>query len=228
MNEARGAGLEVIDTRTYRATLVAPGVIFGASFEPGLDELVYASGASLEITVRVDLHTVAADGGGRHQITHTGDSLNPLWGPRAIAYDREHVRGLSSEPEFQIWTMATPGASPRQLTHLHVPALVDGLQPLGFDGAGDRLLAEYVGQDTSAAWTVTYPSGTARPVSLTGVRDGVQGSAISPDGRVLLVASGAFEQSPGHGAVETVEFGGRTPGLVIRGGAAPSWTLSGP
>jgi hypothetical protein len=55
----------------------------------------------------------------------------------------------------------------------------------------------------------------------------VQGAAISADGRSVLVSAGAFEQSPGHGTVETVPFGGGAPTVLARGASEPSWTLTG-
>ena len=45
--------------------------------------------------------------------------------------------------------MNPDGSARRQITHTKVPALLEGLVPMQFSSDGTRLLAEYVGQDTS-------------------------------------------------------------------------------
>jgi hypothetical protein len=86
---------------------------------------------------------------------------------------------------------------------------------------GNRIAAEFVGEDTSYAWTIQI---TPREVSQ--VRIGhqyVQGAGISSDGTRLLVDVGDFEQSSSRGFVETLAFGGG--GVVkVTQGADASWS----
>ena len=58
--------------------------------------------------------------------------------------------------------MRSPAA--RRLTNVPADKLLVGLVPIAFSANGSRLLSEFEGQDTSAAWTVRVPSGHARPI----------------------------------------------------------------
>jgi hypothetical protein len=219
VNSTRGSGLAVIDTRTWKSTMVAKGIIYGASFNPrASSELVYASALSLLGTAPSNLRTVNVDGGSATLLTHDGRSLFPVWGSKGIVFDRERPRGVSRAPAYQVWLMA--GSRLEQLTSLKVAPLVDGLVPLDVSADGNRILAEFVGEDTSDAWTIQV---SPRKVSQVMVgRQSVQGAGISSDGRRLLVDVGDFEQSPSHGGVETLGFGGGGAVKVVPGANA-SW-----
>jgi dipeptidyl aminopeptidase/acylaminoacyl peptidase len=190
----RGAGLALIDTRTMRVARIARGVIEGASFAPvGAARIVYASSSSMRFTA-------------------------PVWGALGIAFARERLRAGGAAPVYQVWLKR--GSRLTRLTDLRVPMLLDGLRPVQFSADGRRLLAEYVGEDTSQAWTITL-----RPLRVREVRvdaQQVQGYAISRNGRELLVDSGGFEAPPSAGRVESVAFGGGRPALLYRGDQ-PSW-----
>ncbi len=93
--------------------------------------------------------------------------------------------------------------------------------PLGFSSDGSRLLAEFVGQDTSEAWTVEVPPGRARAVRVKG--RAVVGGAISSDGSRLLVAEGGLEGPAEGDNVVTVPFAGGAPTLLVAHAAQPSW-----
>jgi hypothetical protein len=212
-------GLAVIDTTTSRATMVARGFVYGASFEPGAsDRLVYASAAKVTYTAAVNLHVVGADGSGAAQITHDGRSLNPLWTAQGIVFDRERLRGPDAAPAFQLWLMH--GATRTQLTHMRIPKLVQGLVPVAASTDGERLLAEFEGQDTSYAWTVQLSPRRVHAVSVAGKQ--VQGYGISADGGTILVAGGAFMNPPSRGTVMSVPFGGGAATKLASGGQ-PSW-----
>jgi hypothetical protein len=113
-----------------------------------------------------------------------------------------------------------------QLTHLKVPALLDGLSPLSASADGNRLIAEYGGEDTSYAWTVQLSPLQIKPLRVAGQSpdaEQVQGEQISSDGRHLLIDVGGFEQPPNHGEVESVGFAGGTATKLARG-TQPSWS----
>ena len=210
--------LALIDTTTLRSRLVTKGAISGASFNPAATQLVFGRSNSEQITAPVNLYTAAVGGGAPHALTANGNSFDPLWTRNGIVFDRSTSRGVSRAPVFQLWLYA--GGGLRQLTHLRVQALVDGLSPIAASDDGNRVLAEFTGQDTSYAWTVQLAPLRIRPLLVDGKQ--VQGSQISSDGRRVLVDTGAFENPPDRGTVQSVGFDGADPVRLARG-AQPSW-----
>ncbi len=215
------SGLAVIDTSTHGCRIVAHGPIYGASFAPGgSDRIAYASAASMALAAPVDIHIVDPDGARGQQISHDGRSLNPAWGPSAIAFDHERLRN-GAAPVYQVWSMAADGTRRTQLTHVRVPPLLDGLVPIGFSADGSQLLAEYEGQDTSQAWAIMLTTGRARELQVAG--GSVTGAAMSREGALALVDRGGFLNPPDQGVVEALPLtGGRAKVLVSRG-SEPSW-----
>ncbi len=219
---AKPSGLAVIDVQSLTYRIIAHGVVYGVSFDPdGTDRVVYAVAGSVALAAGVDLHVASASGGSRRTLTHDGRSLNPVWGLRGIAYDHERLRALG-EPAFQVWLMRADGRR-IALTHRAVPVLLNGLVPLAFSGGGKRLLAEYEGQDTSEAWTISLPNRQVREIRIR--RDSVTGSAISRDGNNVLVDRGGFLSPPDSGTVEAVPFSGGHARVLVRHAAEPSWNL---
>jgi hypothetical protein len=217
---ASSSSLDVIDTQTGTVTTIAHGEIYGASFaRDGSDRLVFALGHSLSQSAKTNLYVAEADGAGVHAITSDGRSLFPLWGPAYIAYDRERMRRLS--PEYQIWLGTLANVGVRKLTHVRVGSLVQGLIPLDFSAAGNRLLAEFVGEDTSEAFAVNVTTGRARALHVG--REEVQGAGISSDGGTLLLDTQSFEQAPSHGRIVSVPWAGGPPTVLVAHGAQASW-----
>ena len=165
---------------------------------------------------------VGADGSGGQQLTRDGRSLYPVWGPDLIAFDHERLRERA-DPAYALWVMSPEGARPRQLARTRVPPLHEGLVPLGFSADGAKLLAEYVGADTSRAWSVEVGAAHARQLLLSG--HSVSGAAISRDGRQLHVDRGGYLNPPDDGIVEAMPFGGGSGRTLIQHGSDPSWNL---
>jgi Tol biopolymer transport system component len=218
-----GYGLAIIDTETGTERTVATGPIYGASFAPGAsDTLAYARASSLSATASTNIYTVAADGTGTKEITSDGRSADPVWGSRGIAFDHEKLR-KGYAPLDQIWMMQPNGSGRRQITHTAVGRLVAGLVPLAFSADGTRLAAEFEGEDTSIAYSVSVLTGHATELKV-GTK-AVTAWGISPDGRSILIAVGGFEEPPNRGEIETIPFSGGHPSLLIAHGNFPSWSL---
>jgi Tol biopolymer transport system component len=219
---ARKSGLAILDTSTGSLRTIADGIIYGASFAPDASDprVVFGRAFSQGINATVNLYMASADGSGLRRITGDDRSLNPVWGPTYIAYDRERVR-RNNAPVYQLWLRRVEGGAPRRLTSIRVRSLVSGLMPLGFSADGSRLVAEFVGQDTSEAWTVQVPSGRARPVRVK--HQPVVGGAISRDGSRLLVSEGTLEGPADGDSVVTVPFTGGAPTLLVAHAAQASW-----
>jgi hypothetical protein len=231
-NPGSGSELVVIDLGPYRsqssgtppgATVkrIARGQIYGASFAPnGSDRIVYGRASSSSLSAPVNLYVSNPDGSGLSALTRDGRSLNPVWGSRGIAYNKERLR-RNDAPVYQIWLRPARGSRVRRLTNIRVRSLASGLVPLAFSSDGTRLLAEFEGQDTSEAWTVRVPTGRARRVTVRG--RSVVGAGISGDGRTLLIEEGSFLEEASAGRVATVPFAGGRSRVLISHGAEASW-----
>jgi hypothetical protein len=217
---AAGSSLDVIDTQAGTVSTIARGAIYGASFaRDGSDRIVFALAHALS-SAGGNLYVSEASGASLRRITSDGRSLNPVWGPRYIAYDRVRNRKLS--PEFQIWLATASGVRVRKLTHVAVGSLVQGLVPLQFSASGSRLVAEFEGEDTSFAYTVNVVNGRARAVT-NSRGESVQAAGISSDGSTLLVDENAFEQPPSDGRVSTIPFAGGRPTVLVAHASQASW-----
>ena len=220
----KGSGLAVIDTKTNKVTTIATGSVCGVSFAPRRpDRLVYAGapGSFACFNGHVNVFTVTATGASRRQLSHDGLSLSPVWGPRSIAFDRATLRGKTEAPEDQVWLMHPDGSHLRQVTHMQVGPLVEGLVPLAFSANGNRLLTAFEGQDTSGTWAIQFPSGQVHQLTIGG--DSVQAGGISRNGRTVLVDFGGFEASPSHGTVATLPFGGGHATVLAKHAGEPTW-----
>jgi hypothetical protein len=219
---AQLSGLGILDTQSSKLSVIAHGQLYGASFAPnGSDEIVYGLARSQSLTARVNIYRAKPDGSGAVALTRDGRSLFPLWGPGAIAYDRERLRRQDA-PVYQIW-MRSPQGRTRRLTNVRVRSLVSGLIPVAFSADGTKLLAQFVGQDTSEAWTVRVPSGRARRLTPKGARLPLRAAGLSTDGATVLVNEGGVDGPASEGRVATLPFaGGRSTVLVARGSQA-SW-----
>ncbi len=90
------------------------------------------------------------------------------------------------------------------------------------------IVAEYEGQDTSAAWLIDLASGgsrggSARALEVAG--QPVAGAAIDAAGDHVLVDRGGFLNPPGAGVVDVLPVGGGPVRVLINHGSEPSWNL---
>jgi hypothetical protein len=199
--------LFVIDTRTGEVTKIADGYAAGASFAPSApDRLVYGLGRSSPIAGLLNLYTANPDGTAVTQLTHDGHSLNPVWGPRGIAFDRELL-----PYKYQIYLNANGHST--QITDVHLSSQDQGLVPVAISANGDRLLARFECFQNPQAWTVDLAD--HRTHELTAARTAVTGMSISNDGLRVLI-------STVH-TVETVPFTGGAIRPLVRDADQPSW-----
>jgi hypothetical protein len=218
-NSTRGSGLAVIDTQSWATTIVAKGIIYGASFNPqGTQELVYASAQSQLGKDPSDISSVSVYGGKSTPLIHGGRNLFPVWAPQGIIFDRSRARSGEQAPEYQVWLMGR--GELKQLTSVKVSALTDGLVPLAVSANGNRILAAFVGEDTYEAWTIQLSPRKVKQIMLG--QESVQPAGISSDGKRLLLDIGSFETSPSNGTVETMPFAGGRMSKVVAGADA-SW-----
>jgi Tol biopolymer transport system component len=220
-NTAKLSGLAIVDLQAGTLTVIAHGQLYGASFAPnGSDELVYGLSPAQTLSAPVNVYRSKPDGTSTVALTRDGRSLFPVWGPGAIAYDRERLR-RNDAPVYQIWLRSPTSSKTRRLTNIDVRTLVSGLVPLAFSADGSRLLAQFEGQDTSEAWTVRLPSGRARRLTVRG--RSVQAAGLSSDGKTVLVDEGGFDGPASEGRVATMPFSGGLSKLLVAHGSQSSW-----
>jgi len=216
--------IDVASGTTLRT--VASGYFSGVSFSPDGTELVYAKAGSEKFPPRSDVHTVPVAGGKSVQLTKDHVSQSPLWGPAGkIVF----VKQLGAEqrrygPKNELFLMNPNGTGQKRLTNTRVDPLLLGLVPTEWSANGRKLLAEFVGQDTSYAVAVNPQTGAQRPLDKMG--DGEQGfvgTALSSDGTTVLGFTGGFEPGPTH-RVATIPYGGGKVKTLVRNGFEPDWS----
>jgi hypothetical protein len=206
------SGLAVLDTRTGSAPTIAHGFVSGASFAPAAsNRLVYDLSGSRLAGAAVNLFRAKPDGTDIGQLTRNGRSLNPVWGRRGIAFDREAQRGVGFGPTYQLFLLT--GRRQRRITNVAIGPLAAGLVPVAVSANGTHLLAEFIGTNQSAAWAVDLAARKAGRITISGGRT-VVGGGISRDGRRVLAADGDAISVP---------FGGGPATVLVRHATEPSW-----
>jgi Tol biopolymer transport system component len=205
------------------STTVAHGYVNGFSFSPDSAWLAYGTtGRSEAYDAASDLYVVALDSDGKTRITRDRKSLNPLWGPAGdIVFDRQTPRA-GDAPQYNLFAIHPDGGAMRRLTSLKIPTLLSGLIPVDWSADGTRLLAEFVGQDTSVGFAVDPANGETRALSKN-METGFVASALSADGRTVLGMTGGADPANRHDVV-TVPWGGGKPTVLVRRAALPDWT----
>jgi Tol biopolymer transport system component len=215
--------LLVHDIASRESSVVAHGYIHGFSFSPDAKSLVYgSSGRNAAFDAPSDLYALTLDSDGKARVTYDRKSLNPIWGPTGdILFDRQ-TRRAGDAPRYNVFAIHPDGGSLRRITGLKIPPLLSGLVPLDMSADGRRLLAEFVGQDTSVGFAVNPATGRTRALSKD-METGLVATALSADGRTVLGMTGGADPSNRHDVV-TVPYAGGRPTVLVKRAAYPSWT----
>jgi Tol biopolymer transport system component len=222
----------MIDVATGARRTIASGYFSGVSFAPEGGQLVYARAGNENYPPRSDIYrldilppgakSVAAESPQR--ITTDHRSTNPLWGPdgQIVFVKLLGQKQRKYGPKNDLYLMNPGGGQVKRLTHTKVGALLQGLTPTAWSVNGQRLLAEFGGQDTSYAVTVNPRTGAER--ALTKQREvGFVGTALSSDGSTVLGSLGGFEPGPNHRVV-TIPYGGGKPKVLAGNASEPAWS----
>jgi Tol biopolymer transport system component len=215
--------LVMIDLATGRRRVLAHGFFDGFSFSPDSRQLVYSK-AGRAFSTTGNLYVTPVGGGKTKAITADHRSIAPLWGPNGrIVFDR--VSNLKSEfgPKAQLYLTGSGGGQAKQLTHMPVARLLFGLSPVDWSANGNRLLAEFGGEDTSYAVTVNPRSGAERKVIPGDFEQGFIGAALSADGKLVLGTTGGEEPGPHH-HVAVVPYSGGKQKVIVADGYEPDWS----
>ena len=106
-----------IDVADGSTSTIAKGRLYGTSFSPDGQQIVYSK--ATPATPRsgkdaLDLFVVPSDGGKPKRITHTGDNAASVWGPKAIAFSR--VVWKDSWGRNEIWRIEPDGSGRETIT----------------------------------------------------------------------------------------------------------------
>jgi Tol biopolymer transport system component len=206
---------------------VASGYFSGVSFSPDGTELAYSIAGSEKYPPKSNVYSAPVAGGKAVQLTRDGISQAPLWGPsgKIVFVKQLGAKQRKYGPKNELFLMNANGTQQKRLTHTKVGPLLTGLTPTEWSANGQRLLAEFGGQDTSYAVTVNPKTGAQKPLDKMG--DGEQGfvgTALSSDGTTVLGATGGFEPGPNH-TVSTIPYGGGKAKTLVKNAFEPDWSL---
>jgi Tol biopolymer transport system component len=218
--------LVLITVATGAQKVIATGYFAGFGFSPEGNELVYAK-ANSEKTypLRTDVFRVSAAGGKVTALTSDHRSQYPLWGPTGkIVF----VKLLDADrrkygPKNELYLMNERGKQVKRLTHTSVDPLLQGLFPTDWSGDGERILAEFGGQDTSYAVGVNAVTGAQKPI-VKATEEGFVGTALSANGKTVLGYEGGFDPGNKHRVV-TVPFSGGKARVLVNNATEPDWSL---
>lgn len=217
--------IDVASGTTLRT--VASGYFSGFSFSPDGTELAYSLAASEKFPPKSDVFAAPVAGGKAVQLTRDGISQAPLWGPSGTIVFVKQLGAKQRKygPKNELFLMNGDGTQLKRLTHTKVGPLLSGLTPTEWSANGQRLLAEFGGQDTSYAVTVNPRTGAQKPLDKMG--DGEQGfvgTALSSDGTTVLGFTGGFEPGPNH-EIATIPYGGGKAKTLVKNAFEPDWSL---
>jgi Tol biopolymer transport system component len=224
--------LVVIDVASGKQSVIANGYFSGFSFSPTGTEIAYAVSQSEKYPPRSDIFRIEVPIPGvvnvrapePVRLTKDNRSSDPLWGPQKIVFVKT-VDGKKRKygPKNELYLMSPQGKGVKRLTNTKVPPLLQGLFPTDWSADGNRLLAEFQGQDTSYAVVVNPRTGAQRPVAGTG-ETGFVGTDLSADGKLVLGFNGGFDPGLRDHKVQTVPYSGGKPKTLVKEAFEPSWS----
>jgi Tol biopolymer transport system component len=222
-------------------TTLAEGALYGWSFSPDGDEVVFAvdqhpSGMGLGGD-EVDLFVTGRDSGKAKRITKDGKSGYPVWGPKSIAFaklisclppaPKDVMKGCSNDTwgRHEIWQVQPDGSGRRPIVsptpkRFHGQGYI-GLVPLDWSARGGELLAGLLNEWGRIPMAVDLRTGDVRQLAEDQASDGV---ALSDDGVMALLERLDHARSyPGSSAVLIAPYAGGKAQLVANGAASASW-----
>ncbi|HSS04625.1 MAG TPA: hypothetical protein VLK89_05510 [Solirubrobacterales bacterium] len=222
--------LVLIDVASGTQSTVATGYFSGVSFAPEGGQIVYARAGSEKYPPQSDLYRFDIPIGQAVRyippvrLTHDQRSTNPVWGPagKIVFVKLLGAKQRRYGPKNELYLTSPAGKQVRRLTHTTVGPLLQGLYPTQWSANGNRLLAQFGGQDTTYAVTVNPRTGAQRPL-IEATEQGFASAALSANGQLVLGATGGFEPGPGHD-VATVPYGGGKPKVLARNAFEPGWS----
>jgi hypothetical protein len=218
--------LVLVSVPDGKQKVLARGFFTGFSFDPEGKEVVYGkANSATAFPPKTNLYKVPITGGKAEKLTSDNLSEFPLWGPKGqIVF----VKLLEADkrkyaPKNELFLMNENGKGVKRLTHTKVGQLLQGLTPTAWSANGNRLLAQFGGQDTTYAVGVNVRTGAQRPI-LEATEQGLVGAALSANGQTVYGATGGFEPG-GPKQVVSVPWNGGKPKVLINNALLPSFSF---
>lgn len=209
--------IDAASGRTLR-TLASGYEFFGADFSPDGSRVIYTRAPTVKMNT--DLFIVVPATGRVRPLTEDRRSIAALWGRGWIVFARSRKPTRSNdEPKQDLYLIKPARTDLHRLTFTNPGFLLAGLTPVAWSGSGNRLLAEFVGQDTSYAETVDPRTGQVRRVGKPG--EDLIGYSLSRDGRRILATTGGPD--PSDSDVVTIPYGGGSLRVLARHARSPDW-----
>jgi hypothetical protein len=238
--------LATIDVASDEVTRLVKGKLFGWSLSPNGKQIVFARAANPQADMAhrpgADLFVVGVDGGAPKRLTETGDAIEPVWGPKSIAFAKViscFGRGGGLRPPAQaarmdcfnnswgrdeIWRIQPDGTGRTPITAALPREFQNqgciGLIPIDWSEDGRALLAAWRCEFSDSPVAVDLDTGAPRALPWWAAET----AGLSRDGRFALVRTDTGPETPP--AKETVlifPYAGGKPKLVARGARDPSW-----
>lgn len=200
----------------------ASGNLRGFSFSPDSKSVAFGTaGRNESFDSPTDLYRFAIADEQRTRITRDRKSLNPLWTERGIIHDRQRVRE-NAAPSYNLFEIQPDGGSLRRITKLRIPDLASGLVPLEMSSNGNRMIAQFEGQDIAVGFRVNPETGKVHSLGDFG-EDGFVAADLTADGRTVLGTSGGADPTVRHNVVTMPYRGGKTT-VLVRKAFDPDWS----
>lgn len=210
---------------------IARGYFNGVSFSPEGGQFVYGRARTESFPLRSDIYRLDLLPPGAvgvrpelpQQVTTDQRSVSPLWGPNGQVVLAKQLGAEQRKygPKNELFLMKVDGSGVRRLTRTEVDPLQVGLVPTEWSADGQRLLAEFTGQDTAYAVAVNPRTGAQRSLSRNH-EVGLIGTALASGGGRVLGWRGGFEPGPDHDVV-SIPFSGGKARVLVRNGFEPDW-----
>jgi Tol biopolymer transport system component len=210
--------IDVASGRTIR-TLASGYDFFGAAFSPDGSRIVYTRAPTVKMNTDLFIATLAT--GRVRRFTEDRRSFAALWGRGWIVFARSRQAARSNDaPKQDLYLFKPSRTDLHRLTFTSPGFLLAGLTPVAWSATGKRLLAEFVGQDTSYAETVNPSTGRVRRVGTPA--QGLVGYGLSHDGRWVLATTGGPD--PVDSNVVEVPYVGGKPRVLAHHARSPAWS----
>lgn len=157
---------------------------------------------------------------GTEETTTLASDASILWAP-AFSPDGTEVAYARDEPDgsWHLWSMATAGGPPRQLTFGKVPEIYARYAP-----DGERIFYNTWGVEPLSIWTVPRTGGPARPFETKSQASDAYAD-VSPDGK--WVAFVRAENKVAHVYVQAADGSVEARRLLETPAAVPRWSPDG-
>ena len=218
-----GTRLWAYNIHDRESVKAASGNLRGFSFSPDSKSVAFGTaGRNESFDSPTDLYAFDIANEQRTRITRDRKSLNPLWTEGGIIHDRQRIRE-NAAPSYNLFEIQPDGGSLRRITKLRIPSLASGLVPLEMSANGNRMIAQFEGQDIAVGFRVNPNTGKVHSLG-DFKEDGFVAADLTADGRTVLGTSGGPARDDDRHNVVTMPYRGGKTTVLVRRAFDPDWS----